>query len=108
EGSDPVPGIAASIDKGTVFLAETTGDLREQREAIKRDLQQHGYTVLPVDALSQVGAEVDAAVREDLARCSMSIHFIGKRYSLTPEGSTASLVEIQNELAIDRGARGGF
>src|SRR6266567_1360557 len=30
-----------------IFLAETTTDLKEQREALRRDLQQHGYTVLP-------------------------------------------------------------
>jgi hypothetical protein len=91
-----------------IFLAATTLDLQDQRDAIRRDLQQHGYTVLPAHALSQIGAEVDAAVRDDLARCSMSIHLIGKRYSFTPEGAVTSLVEIQNELAIERGKQGGF
>jgi hypothetical protein len=38
----------------------------------------------------------------------MSIHLVGKRYSLTPEGSLSSLIEIQNELAIERAERGGF
>jgi hypothetical protein len=38
----------------------------------------------------------------------MSIHLIGKRYSFTPEGAEASLVEIQNKWAIERGKRGGF
>jgi hypothetical protein len=103
-GSAPEEG----HEQGVVFLAETTGDLREQREAIRRDLQQHGYTVLPALALSPIKAEVEATVRDDLARCSMSIHLIGKRYSLTPEGADTSLIEIQNELAIERGERGSF
>jgi hypothetical protein len=30
-----------------IFLAETTSDLRAERDAVKRGLQQHGYTVLP-------------------------------------------------------------
>ena len=47
-------------------------------------------------------------MRDDLARCSMSIHLVGKTYSLTPEGATASLVEIQNELAIERGDGAGL
>ena len=38
----------------------------------------------------------------------MSIHLIGKNYSLVPEGAVASLLEIQNELAIERGEQGGF
>src|SRR5262249_57483255 len=48
------------------------------------------------------------AVREDLCKCSMSIHLIGRNYSLVPEGAGASLQEIQNELAIERGEQGGF
>ena len=82
--------------------------LKDEREVIRRDLQQHGYTVLPAGALSLVGAEMDATVREDLARCSMSIHLVGPRYSLTPEGAVASLIEVQNELAIERGKQGRF
>ncbi len=91
-----------------VFLAETTTDLKEQREAIKRDLLQHGYTVLPSTALSMVSSDLKAAVRADLARCEMSIHFVGKNYSVVPEGDAESLVEIQNELAIERSAQGNF
>jgi hypothetical protein len=96
-----------SIENGTIFLAETTSDLREQRETIKRDLQQHNYTVLPSRALPPVASELKAAVRDDLAQCRMSIHLVGKRYSFVPEASTESLLEIQNDLAIERGVQGG-
>jgi hypothetical protein len=103
EGSSTAP-----TERGNVFLAETTYDLREQREAIKRDLQQHGYEVFPAIPLSPVASEVNAAVREDLGRCGMSIHLMGKTYSVVPEGGMESLLEIQNELAIERGMQGGF
>lgn len=91
-----------------VFLAQTTFDLREQREAIKRDLQQHGYDVLPARALPHVESEVMEAVRADLAQSQMSIHLFGKTFGLVPEGSMQSLLEIQNELAIERGSNGDF
>ena len=91
-----------------VFLAETTFDLREQRDVVKRDLQQHGYTVLPAGPLPQVDSEVKEAVRGDLARCRMSIHLIGKNFSPVPEGGFQSLVEIQNELAIERASKADF
>jgi hypothetical protein len=91
-----------------VFLAETTSDLREQREAIKRDLQQHGYTVLPVFGLPLVAPELEAVLRKELSRCEMSIHLVGKSYSIVPEGGTGSLVEMQNNLAIERAEQGGF
>jgi len=96
------------IDAVTIFLAETTSDLREQREAIKRDLQQHGYTVLPARSLPLIASDLKAAIRGDLARCRMSIHLVGKSYSFVPEASAQSLLEIQNDLAIERGDQGGL
>jgi hypothetical protein len=102
-GAPPAPS-----ERGTVFLAETTADLREQRETIRRDLQHQGYTVLPAAPLPYVAPEYGAAVRADLARAQMSLHLLGRGYSLVPEGGTASLVEIQNELAIERATEGGF
>jgi hypothetical protein len=91
------------VEHGTVFLAETTSDLREQRDAIKRDLQQHGYTVLPARSLPLSVEEAAAAIREDLALCRMSIHMIGRHYGLVHEGAVESVIELQNELAIERG-----
>jgi hypothetical protein len=102
-GAAPAP-----TDRGCVFLAEATSDLREQRDVIRRDLQQQGYTVLPAEPLPQVALEAAAAVRADLARSSLSIHPLGRHYGLMPEGSRTSLVEMQNELAIERAAEGEF
>jgi hypothetical protein len=94
--------------RGCVYLAVTTAELKESREEIKRDLLQHGYTVLPDRPLPLSAGEVDAAVREDLARCRLSIHMVGRTYSLVPEGALLSLGELQNELAIERAGKGQF
>jgi hypothetical protein len=91
-----------------VYLAVTTADLKDQREAIKRDLEQHGNTVLPDRPLPLVASEVQTAVRDDLSRCRMSIHMVGNTYSLVPEGGADSLIQIQNELAIERAAKSPF
>jgi len=99
---------ASGPPRAPIFLAETTSDLVEQRETIRRDLQQHGYTVLPMRSMASVALELKSALREDLAHSQMSIHLIGKNYSLVPEGSVESLLEIQNELAIERHAQGEF
>ena len=102
-------GAASSEPVGeAVFLSETTIDLREQRETLRRDLQQHGYVVFPTRPLSSVASEVKAAVSEDLTKCQLSIHLIGKNHSFVPEGGMESLLEIQNELAIERGKKGNF
>jgi hypothetical protein len=91
-----------------VYLAESTSDLKESREALRRDLQQHGYTVLPQQTLPHVIEDTRAAVREALSHCRMSIHPIGKHYSLVPEGGPESLVELQYELATERALQGGL
>jgi hypothetical protein len=95
-------------ERETVYLAQTTSDLADERDTVKRDLQQHGYTVLPFGPLPLVTSEVEAAVRNDLSRCRLSIHLIGRCYGAVPEGSERSLAEIQNELAIERGEGGDF
>ena len=91
-----------------IFLAETTGDLREQRETLRRDLQQHGYVVFPTRPLPSVASEVKVAVSEDLAKCQLAVILVGKNHSSVPEGGADSLLEIQNELAIERGKQGNF
>src|SRR6202044_663693 len=107
ESPDAIPCLQA-IKKEAVFLAETTADLRDQREAIRRDLQQHGYIVLPARGLPLVASEMKTSLEEDLAQCRMSIHLVGRNYGFVPEGSSVSLLEIQNELAIERGKQGDF
>jgi hypothetical protein len=108
-GSDamPAPTTVAPVPTA-VYLAETTSDLREQREALKRDLQQQGYAVLPDRAISYVDDEAREMIRHDLARCRMSIHPIGRNYGLVPEGGTESMIEMQHELATERAVHGSF
>ena len=107
ESQATTPG-SQPVRKESVFLAETTADLKEQRDALRRDLQQHGYTVLPARGLPLVASEMKTSLEEDLAQCRMSIHLVGRNYGFVPEGSSVSLLEIQNELAIERGKQGDF
>ncbi|MDH4064497.1 MAG: DUF4062 domain-containing protein, partial [Acidobacteriota bacterium] len=107
--SAPGPGASRrAASRGTIYLAETTSDVREQREALRRDLLQHGYQVLPDHPLPHVADEAGAAIREQLARSRMSIHLIGRHYGLVPEGGELSLIETQHELATARGQDSDF
>jgi hypothetical protein len=90
---------AGAAPKGTVFLAETSYELREQREEIKRDLIRNGYEVLPDRALPLVAPELEALVREQLGRSQVSIHLIGRNYGIVPDGAAQSIVERQQSLA---------
>jgi hypothetical protein len=83
----------------TVYLAETTFDLRDERDSIRRELQQRGYTVLPDAPLPSNAADFQNVVREYLKRSRLSIHLIGENYGDIPRTETRSLVYLQNELA---------
>jgi hypothetical protein len=92
----------------TIYLAETSFDMRDERDVVRRELLGHGHVVLPDRPLPLVGREFEDTVREQLDRSDLSIHLIGRNYGLIPEGANESIVVLQNELAIERGARKGF
>jgi hypothetical protein len=55
-----------------------------------------------------VAPELRTLLRSELERCRMSIHLVGKSYGFVPEASAESVLEIQNDLAIQRGDQGEF
>ena len=109
EGSPDAAAATGSGDKkAAVYLAETSFDLKSQRDSIKRELAGHGYQVLPDRPLPLVAGESEAVIKEQLAESVLSIHLVGHNYGLVPEGATESMVVLQNECAIERGAAGDF
>lgn len=102
-----IPDAAAS--KGAVYLAVSTGDLRAERDRIKFELVDRGYTVLPEGELPSTSPEFEAAVREAVGRARLSVHLIGERYGMVPEGAKGkSVVKLQNEIAAERSGESGF
>lgn len=88
----------------TIYLAETGHDLSVQRNIIKRELQRHGYIVLPNHTLPTIYSELEKSVRKDLSESSLSIHLIGSAYGEIPEGADLSVVDIQNRIAAETAA----
>src|SRR4029079_18239003 len=78
---------------------ETTSDLTEQRDSIKRELQQRGYEVAPDRGLPLVGSAFKREVQDYLSRSKLSIHLIGEHYGIVPEGESRSVIQLQNDLA---------
>jgi len=115
ETPNPAPEVASPTLKSSngtppaakfVYLAETTSDLAEERERVRDELQQRGFIVLPEQKLPlEEVAATETAVREGLARSSLSVHLIGTRYGSTPEDDARSIVRIQEQLAAEHGAR---
>jgi hypothetical protein len=88
--------------QGFVYLAMTTSDLKDKREALRRDLEHLGYEVLPQRPLPETFSEAEAMVREQVAACHLSVHLIGGKYGSRPEESDLSYPELQNKLAAER------
>jgi hypothetical protein len=92
----------------TVYLAETTSDLSDDRDRIRRELQQRGYGILPDRPLPLNAEKLNAMVKDFLNRSNLSVHPVGAYYGVVPEGETRSLVCIQNELAAGRSGDPSF
>jgi hypothetical protein len=88
----------------TIYLAETSNDIAEERSRIKHELEDRQLIVLPDQSLPKKDAvEYASAVAENLGRSFLSIHMLGRNYGLIPEGANGkSIVQIQNELAAKR------
>jgi len=103
------PEDSGEATSGAVYLAETTDDLREQRDKIKRELQQGGHQVLPDEGLPSRAPAFQEAVREYLKRSRLSVHLIGENYGSIPEmEAERSVVRLQQELAFERGDNAEF
>ncbi len=85
----------------TIYLAETGHDLSIQRNIIRRELQRHGYVVLPNQVLPMRSDELERIIRKDIEECSLSVHLIGSAYGEIPEGNDRSVLDIQNKLAAE-------
>jgi hypothetical protein len=97
--SGPQTAGAAPLTGRTVFLAETTADLRPDRDSLRRELVEMGHRVLPESTLPLDRDELEASVGKYLEQCQIAIHLIGSRYGLIPEGAQESVVELQNRWA---------
>jgi hypothetical protein len=101
---------AAPSPKKTVYLAETTADLAEQRRQIKEELKLHDYNVLPEGPLPYVLDEYREEVKKNLAGAVASINLVGRTYGIIPEGAgDRSILRLQLDLANEFAAsRSGF
>lgn len=92
--------LASDPPKKTIYLAETTDDLSDQRQQIKDELILNGYKVLPERPLPYVFDQYLAEVGKNLAEADFSINLLGRSYGLIPDGAgTRSIVRLQLELA---------
>lgn len=86
-------------DRKSIYLATTGNDLTVQRNIIRRELQRHGFKVLPDHNLPLKLADLTKDINENLGKSVFGIHLMGNSYGDIPEGSDRSVVDLQNKLA---------
>jgi hypothetical protein len=90
--------------KRTVLLAQTTDDMSDECEDVRRYLTQAGHTVLPAqNYYPQGGEEFKTAFRSDLGQADLYVQLLGlkkaRRDPALPEGYTRFQFEAAKEAA---------
>ncbi len=89
-------------NKRAVFLAETTYDAKENREIVKRWLEDHDFNILPNTNLPLVVDQYDNKIAQFMSDCELSIHILGSSYGIVPEGTTLSKNILQINQAVKK------
>jgi hypothetical protein len=87
-----------------VYLAETTPELSDDRNEIKRTLQQHHYSVLPDENLPFEAELFEDKVNGYLKRCALSIHLVGADHTTinVDDERLRQRLSLQHQLAAER------
>lgn len=110
EESDSDAGtLAQHLNKPTIYLAECSFELKKYREVLDAELRRLGYTVLPDKQLPRTEANYLTAVDELLSQCQLSIHLVGSKYGVVPDGpSDKSTANLQNDVAAEHSQSHGL
>lgn len=102
-------GTSVASETGlSVYLADTSFDLSEQRSAVRRELLEHGYQVRPSRPLPLVATECEQFIREELEQADLAVQLVGGSYGFIPDGTTDSVVALQNREAAEQSAARGL
>ncbi|MEM9008821.1 MAG: toll/interleukin-1 receptor domain-containing protein [Cyanobacteria bacterium P01_F01_bin.86] len=93
--TEPING--QNAPRKTIYLAETTFDLNDARDNIRRELAMAGHQVLPEQPLP-ITPDFAQRVQENLAHCVMSIHLVSPQRAAQEDESPSSQA-LQNLMA---------
>jgi hypothetical protein len=95
-------GISTDADENSklkIYLADTSYDLSVNRDSIKHELEDSGFTVFPNKILTTAVADKYVSEVEEFVKdCALSIHLIDADYGLVPGKTSKSVIDLQNEV----------
>jgi len=92
-----------SMPDECIYLAETGNDLLIQKNIIRRELERHGYHVLPDKVLAVDAPETIDTIKADLDKCKLSIHLMGESFVAEEfeQREEVRLMKLQNQIAVE-------
>ena len=97
----------AEENQTAIYLAETSKDLADnEREAIRSELAQFNYRVLPDKPLPRDASQLQDTIRQCLQQAKLSVHLIGASYGDVLDGEDRSIPHLQYDLAEDLSKQG--
>lgn len=104
KASPPIERIPVrQIEYRPVLLAQVTDELDEERDQVRRYLEQFGVTVLPEGTYPQGGDAFKAAVEADLARAGVFVQLLSRQAGRAPPDLAEGYTRFQHDAAAARG-----
>ncbi|ANQ48985.1 hypothetical protein MY04_1611 [Flammeovirga sp. MY04] len=82
----------------SVFLGETSDDLRMERLLLKRDLKAYGYQVYPTVDYGQNTNDISTQQYQDLSKSTVAIHLAGGRDGTASDNEVFSVQEWEEKV----------
>ena len=100
---EPMSELAPSVaDRKVIYLAVTTPELQDDRDRIRRELEQAGHRVLPEQPLPSEPGPFTQAVCEALAQAQLSVHLLSPQASPPATEQLSTQEQIYRQLATVR------
>jgi hypothetical protein len=97
------PRIEVTAEGPAVLLAQVTEDIDEQRDQVRRHLEQFNIPVLPASLYPQGGEEFARAFGGDLARAALFVQLLGPVAGRRPPDLPQGYAQFQFETAAAKG-----
>lgn len=103
-------GIGATVATGrdalrvkTVYLAETTPELQDKRDQVRREMIERGFKVVPEQPLPTNPEDLRLQAQRAMVESDLVLHLVGSTYGVPLVGSEVSAVEEQCRTEIPPG-----
>lgn len=96
-------GIEVKPEGPAVLLAQVTEDIDDQRDQVRRHLEQFGIPVLPASLYPQGGADFQKAFEADLGQAALFVQLLGPVPGRKPPDLSQGYAQFQFDAARARG-----